>query len=208
MRRDCEEGFPRHRLQRKPLVSDPGMHMLWCMLGSLTRGISFYFSQYPYLDSEVTLDMIFWNASKMHHLHLNVSSWQHIEGCIWNQLIGILWRICAQMNWGMIIGPGNALLPVRTNQLSEPTQNIGIFQGLSVLTFVLIVEWMWSDSYSFGYKYLFYLVHISWICDLVISWTLYPSGIWQKILVCKTSHAVVKLLWMISWLIVPLDMWI
>ena len=37
--------FPRHRLQRKPLVSDPGMHngtcvthAPWCMSGSLTRG--------------------------------------------------------------------------------------------------------------------------------------------------------------------------
>ena len=26
MRRDCREGFPRNRLQGKPLVSDPGMH--------------------------------------------------------------------------------------------------------------------------------------------------------------------------------------
>ena len=45
MRRDCRERFPRHRLQRKPLVSDPGMHLgtcvthvPWCMSGSLTRG--------------------------------------------------------------------------------------------------------------------------------------------------------------------------
>ena len=37
--------FPRHRLQRKLLVSDPGMHhgtcvthVPWCMSGSLTRG--------------------------------------------------------------------------------------------------------------------------------------------------------------------------
>ena len=37
--------FPRRRLQRKPLVSDPGMHhgtcvthVPWCMSGSLTRG--------------------------------------------------------------------------------------------------------------------------------------------------------------------------
>ena len=37
--------FPRHRLQRKPLVSDPGMyhgtcvtHVPWCMSGSLTPG--------------------------------------------------------------------------------------------------------------------------------------------------------------------------
>ena len=37
--------FPRRRLQRKPLVSDPGMHhgtcvthVLWCMSGSLASG--------------------------------------------------------------------------------------------------------------------------------------------------------------------------
>ena len=43
--RECWERFPRHRLQRKPLVSDPGMHhgtcvthVPWCMSGSLTRG--------------------------------------------------------------------------------------------------------------------------------------------------------------------------
>ena len=45
MRRECREPFPRHRLQRKPLVSDPGMHhgtcithVPWCMSGSLTHG--------------------------------------------------------------------------------------------------------------------------------------------------------------------------
>ena len=45
MRWECRERFARHRLQRKPLVSDPGMHhdtcvthMPWCMSGSLTRG--------------------------------------------------------------------------------------------------------------------------------------------------------------------------
>ena len=39
------ERFPRHRIQRKPVVTDPGMHhgtcvthMPWCMSGSLTRG--------------------------------------------------------------------------------------------------------------------------------------------------------------------------
>ena len=43
MRRECRERFPRHRLPRKPLVSDFGMHhgtcmthMPWCMSGSLT----------------------------------------------------------------------------------------------------------------------------------------------------------------------------
>ena len=45
MRRECREPFPRHRLQKKPLVNDPGMHhgmcvthVPWCMSGSLTRG--------------------------------------------------------------------------------------------------------------------------------------------------------------------------
>ena len=45
MRRECRERFAHHRCQRKPLVSDPGMHhgtcfthVPWCMSGSLTRG--------------------------------------------------------------------------------------------------------------------------------------------------------------------------
>ena len=45
MRWECRERFPRHWLQRKPLVSDSGMHhgtcvmhVSWCMSGSLTRG--------------------------------------------------------------------------------------------------------------------------------------------------------------------------
>ena len=45
MRRECREHFPCHRLQRKPLVSDPVMHhgtcvthVPWCMSGSLNRG--------------------------------------------------------------------------------------------------------------------------------------------------------------------------
>ena len=31
MRRECRERFPRHRLKRKPLVSDPGMHHGTCV---------------------------------------------------------------------------------------------------------------------------------------------------------------------------------
>ena len=45
MHRECRERFPRHRLQRKPLVSDPGMHhgtcvthVPWCISGSQTLG--------------------------------------------------------------------------------------------------------------------------------------------------------------------------
>ena len=43
--RECRERFPRHQLQRKPLLSDPGMHhgtcvthVPWCMSGSLSHG--------------------------------------------------------------------------------------------------------------------------------------------------------------------------
>ena len=45
MRRACRERFPRHRLHRKLVVSDPSMHhgtcvthVPWCMSGSLTLG--------------------------------------------------------------------------------------------------------------------------------------------------------------------------
>ena len=45
MRRECRHHFPHHWLQRKPLVSDAGMHhgtwvthVPWCMLGSLAGG--------------------------------------------------------------------------------------------------------------------------------------------------------------------------
>ena len=45
MHSECRERFPRHQLQRKPLVSDPGMHHgtcvlhgPWCMSGSLNSG--------------------------------------------------------------------------------------------------------------------------------------------------------------------------
>ena len=31
MRQECQERFPRHRLQRKPLVSDPVMHHGTCV---------------------------------------------------------------------------------------------------------------------------------------------------------------------------------
>ena len=43
--REYRDRFPRHRLQRKPLVNDPSMqhgtyvtHVPWCMLGSITHG--------------------------------------------------------------------------------------------------------------------------------------------------------------------------
>ena len=41
MHRECRECFPRHRLQRKSLVSDHSTcvtHVPWCMSGSIIRG--------------------------------------------------------------------------------------------------------------------------------------------------------------------------
>ena len=38
MRQECRKRFPRHRLQRKPLVSDPGIHHGTCFAGSRIRG--------------------------------------------------------------------------------------------------------------------------------------------------------------------------
>ena len=45
MRRECQERFPRHRLQRKTLGNDPCMHhgtcvthVPWCISGSLASG--------------------------------------------------------------------------------------------------------------------------------------------------------------------------
>ena len=48
MRQECRGRFPRHWLQRKPLVSDSGMHhVLWGMSGSLTRGGGEMFPAFP-----------------------------------------------------------------------------------------------------------------------------------------------------------------
>ena len=54
MRRECRERFPRHRLQRKPLVSDPGIHhgtcvthVPWCMSESLNSGCGENFPGLP-----------------------------------------------------------------------------------------------------------------------------------------------------------------
>ena len=54
MHRECRESFPHHHLQRKPLVSDRGIHhgtrvthMPWCMSGSLTHVAGKKFPAFP-----------------------------------------------------------------------------------------------------------------------------------------------------------------
>ena len=40
MRRECKERFPHHQLQRKPLLSDPGMHHGACVTHVMHAGIA------------------------------------------------------------------------------------------------------------------------------------------------------------------------
>ena len=92
MRRECRERFSRHRLLRKPLVSDHGMHhgtyvthVPWCMSGSNPR----------------------WRGKRSRHsrrmcnLHFNVSGKR--------AMVTVLTSICASANCA-IIGIGNVLL--------------------------------------------------------------------------------------------------
>ena len=75
MRRECRERFPRHWLQRKPLVSDPGMHhgtcvthVPWCMSGSLNCGGGGKRSRH---------------SRRMRNSHLYVSGKRPMVGNVW-----------------------------------------------------------------------------------------------------------------------------
>ena len=68
MRRECRVRFPRHRRQRKSLISDPGMHhgtcvthLPWCMYGSLNRGGEKKFPAFPAHAQPIIL-RIWWEA--------------------------------------------------------------------------------------------------------------------------------------------------
>ena len=51
MRRECRERFPRHRLQMKPLVSDPGMHHGRCVTRAVMHvGIAYRRWRHYFLD--------------------------------------------------------------------------------------------------------------------------------------------------------------
>ena len=60
MRRECRERFPLHRLQRKPLVSDPGMHHGTCVthvgwrLGMMLLGVHCHFNTLTKLQQKAT----------------------------------------------------------------------------------------------------------------------------------------------------------
>ena len=47
MRRECRERFPRHRYQRKPLGSDPGMHRGTCVTHATPRWWGKTFPAFP-----------------------------------------------------------------------------------------------------------------------------------------------------------------
>ena len=94
MRRECRECFPRHQLQRKPLVSNPSMHhdtcvthVPWCMLGSLTRGGGENVPRIP--GACATHNVIIWQEAHSLGFSTGPSVWSTIP-----QMLGVynLWR--------------------------------------------------------------------------------------------------------------------
>ena len=87
MHRECRERFPRHRLQRKPLVSDPGMHhgtwvthVPWCMSGSLTRRGG---QNVPGIPGA---------CATRNFMYLVRGPWRYIPGCTLVQVMGCYLR--------------------------------------------------------------------------------------------------------------------
>ena len=105
MRREYQERFPRHRLQRESLVDDPDMHhgmcvtpMPWCVSGLLTRGEnvpgipdalatrnSTYLARGPLLEDTLhPLSRLFihkalhWSPS-VHHSTCRVFVWKNVD---------------------------------------------------------------------------------------------------------------------------------
>ena len=96
MRRERRDRFPRHRLQGKPLVSDPGMHhgtyvthVPWCMSGSLTqcggendpgacatRNFT-YLARGPCIDNDIPQFPMGDNAQQCHCSLNHCSWWRH-----------------------------------------------------------------------------------------------------------------------------------
>ena len=116
IRRECRERFHRHRLQRKPLVSDPGMHhgtcvthVPWCMSWSLPAmtGKTFPFSVYKPL-TEPMLTYRQWDSSNVWWLGTEEETcnyWanddivflHHQATCTRNHLSVFIWRLIIQI---------------------------------------------------------------------------------------------------------------
>ena len=81
--------FPRHRLQRKPLVSDPGMHhgtrvthVPWCMLGSLMRAGGGGGGNHSGIPGACATRN-FTHLARGHHVQLTDNSWSSNEIMAW-----------------------------------------------------------------------------------------------------------------------------
>ena len=79
MRRECRGRFPHHRLQRKPLVSDPGIHhstcvthVPWCMSGSLIWDGGETFPAFP-VHAQPSILRIWLEAHDMERLSASLS---------------------------------------------------------------------------------------------------------------------------------------
>ena len=109
MHRECREPFPRHRLQRKPLVSDPGMHqgtcvrhVSWCMLGSLnvpgipgacaTRNFA-YLVRGPWVNKSLGYIRYSYSHNEPQHHH-NTCIFPHVSGYIF-YTVHITGNVCS-----------------------------------------------------------------------------------------------------------------
>ena len=91
MRRECQEHFPRHRLQRKPLVSDPGMHHGTCVTARAVR--------------HVGIANLRWRGKRSHHSRRMRSPQFYVSG-IWVINLFIAYQCASYIIGFTVIGKG------------------------------------------------------------------------------------------------------
>ena len=126
--------FPRRRLQRKPLVSDPGMHrgtcvthVPWCMSGSLAPGGG---ENAPGIPGACAL-AIFRICQEAHRMHKNGNKTPDFLGHVWN-------------NWQY---------DGTTNTDTQPQKNLTTMGKVDTSDLVLVRRWvtnMFSRSPQLG----------------------------------------------------------
>ena len=121
MRRECWERFPRHRFQRKPLVSDPSMyhgtcvmHVSWCMSGSLIRGWRGKIIRHSrrmhstrfYVSGKRTMEWSINHSPDLCNFHINGSGKHSRNGIQLSHLENIptLYQLKSDGNWIHIVG--------------------------------------------------------------------------------------------------------
>ena len=118
MRRECRQRFPRHRFQRKLLVSGPGIHhgtcvthVPWCMSGSLTRGGRGNIKGIPgacAIRSFAYLVRGPWSCNSQHPCHTNESIpriYKFVQPMVWQGfwLLSQLLRLATFLLFGIML---------------------------------------------------------------------------------------------------------